>query len=463
MPRLSTITLKRASVSPNSRPTLTVRRSPGPIGSSCVDAAPVSGMRVSAHLARRRRRVADEHVGLLAGLAAVPAFGHRPRHRGRRVAGRGVALVPWPVRPPHRALAEDRLRRGHREPDRASGQRRQRRIRRRLAVEVHRPSSFGRHLVRFRGGRAVAQVIGHRRGRRRRPRIQQREEGMEEGPGRPFAEVPLRRQLRRPRRGRPAAERAAGIHVHRPFGKDRRVRGDNRAHGRHGQRGVLAVDEDRRPALRRERARRRQRRPAFGEIPHGHRGGGRPRVLEQVVEEERAGRAFGEVPGRRRRRRAAVERGADPARAPGHRSIRGHRHIGFDDDGHGGRHAEHGVDGHRLPLARRQRELMRDDAPALAQQGERDVRRLGRAQVEHRHRRLEEARGSFGEIAHVPAHGMPPRGKLLRVREAIVIGIASGVARVVRIEPEERLPRVRHRVAVGVRLLGCRRMQERGR
>ena len=135
-------------------------------------------------------------------------------------------------------------------------------------------------------------------------------------------------------------------------------------------------------------------------------------------------------------------------------SIRGHRHIGFDDDGHRGRDAEHGVDGHRLPLARRQRELMRDDAPALAQQGERDVRRLGGAQIEHRHRRVEEARRAFGEVPGVPAHGMPPRRILLRVRQAIAIGVAGGVARVVRIEPEERLPRVRHRVAVGVGLLG---------
>ena len=105
--------------------------------------------------------------------------------------------------------------------------------------------------------------------------------------------------------------------------------------------------------------------PAFDQILDGHRGRRHPGILEQVVEEERAGRAFGEVPRRRRRRRAAVERRPDPARAPRHPAIRGHRHVGFDDDRHGGRDARAPVDRHGLPRARRQREPVRDDAARL--------------------------------------------------------------------------------------------------
>ena len=116
------------------------------------------------HLARRRGRVADEHVGLFARRAAVPAFGNRPREGAHRVPRRGMPFVPGPVPPPHRALAEDRLRRVHREPDRAGRQRRQRGIGLGLAVEVHRPPPAGRHGVRLRRRRPVAHVVRHRRG-----------------------------------------------------------------------------------------------------------------------------------------------------------------------------------------------------------------------------------------------------------------------------------------------------------
>ena len=162
-------------------------------------------------------------------------------------------------------------------------------------------------------------------------------------------------------------------------------------------------------------------------------------------------RAFGQVPGRARRRSRRLSVAPVAARVPRHQAVGDERPIGFDHrrkrgllqpDGRGRRGRPAVTAGERVPRAARRRPLghhLQQDAGV--------VRRIG---VEDRHVGAEErACRAFGEEVPDESAWMAAGGELVEIAHAVAVGIRRCVIEQ-RVESREALPRIGHAVAVRV-------------
>ena len=187
-----------------------------------------------------------------------------------------------------------------------------------------------------------------------------------------------------------------------------------------------------------------RRRSERQQIAHRRRRLGLVRILQQIEQREVArGRSFGEIPGSRGTRHAAL-RVRTVAAAPRHRAIEHDRLIGFDDGGKVGRAEVAEIrGGQRAALARRENLELRDRRPIGLQVAPQQPRR-GRPDVEQREADVEErvGRALREEPGEEPARMRPVRSSC-RVLDAVIVGIAAGAvvaARRCRVESEIGLP-----------------------
>ena len=208
-------------------------------------------------LTGRRRRVGDQHEGLQAARAADFAAGERPARAGHRGPGALCASYQLRLRPPHRALDDDRHVVGRPHPHRArhAGERPVARVVRELfLVDPDGVAAVGGHRVGLGQHRPVGQQVVHLDVRRRRVRVGDQHEHLEERSGRALGEEPAVRRRRDAGALVAGGERLAGpIEVHRPLDDDRLAGGDHAGDVGAGQLRRGVVDRNRRARVRRQR------------------------------------------------------------------------------------------------------------------------------------------------------------------------------------------------------------------
>ena len=196
-----------------------------------------------------RRGVGDEDVRLVGERAADFAVGERPGRRGDDRAGAVVRLGPVAVRPPHRALDDDRHGGVQRSHDRRGGDVGEARLgcRRRWCAGSAPARPYWRTICVPPDRRYVTStVVARRRG------VGQQDEQVEERAGRAFGEEPA--GLRRGDAGAVVAggeDAAVDGHVHRALDQDRHAVGRD---DRRRDVGASAASA-RWPAVRRSRSR----------------------------------------------------------------------------------------------------------------------------------------------------------------------------------------------------------------